>query len=103
MVISGFQPPPITGGIKRGVKRLADAQLDVTHESVRPEVVRLINSYIETRERRHTDHFWDVMAEIITIAVGARIADKEPPLDKEEVWDYIDATAVFWNTWNHPQ
>lgn len=96
-------PPPIKRGVKRGIKRLEEADLHLRFEPVHSHVASVVHDYIEETGRHHPNRFWNLMSELITIGIGARIADKEEPMTTGDVIKYIDHSQEFFNTWNHPQ
>ncbi|MFE5759842.1 hypothetical protein ACFQ7I_40145 [Streptomyces massasporeus] len=93
----------IKSGVRRGRKRLNEAQAYVQLRQPLVNRVRgLVAGYIDKSGEEYTPWFWEFAAEVLTIAIGARIANREPKLRDEDLFEYIDMLAELANSWRHP-
>ncbi|MEU2264957.1 hypothetical protein ABZ568_00585 [Streptomyces olindensis] len=90
----------IKSGVRRGKKRLGEGQLHVRQPLVN-RVRVLVSGYIDKSGEEYTPWFWEFAAEALTIAIGARIANREPKLQDQELYEYIDMLAKLANSWRH--
>lgn len=90
----------IERGVRNGMRRLREAQMDPGLPP-RIRVRHVVSTYIDNQEESYTTWFWEFAAEALTIAIGARIANREREVPMEDLWGYIDTLAEYSNSWKH--
>ncbi|WP_146022055.1 hypothetical protein [Streptomyces sp. CB02959] len=91
---------PLLTGFKSGKSRLEESHL-VTDGLYFEEIAAIVKRHAKRRPQ-YSPQFWRLFSELLTIAVGARLANGEPGLEEEEIMHYIDEFADFFNSFKCP-